>query len=371
MWAPNSPLATTGCGCPRRVQQLSNSSAASAGGRGGGKPGAVALAGVGRQRELGHQQQAAAGVPQRQVHAPGGVGEHAIVEQPLQQALDRWARRRRARRRSGPARRRRSRRRPRPSIPRTRAVAHALDQGDHAVANPRLSPYTLPPFSRALCLFCRGVRLCLPRCAPGSASSACARPVRRRRLAQAAGRCRSAASSWATPASAATASTTTRTSTRPTACRELVGQHPEYLVAALKAYRSKERSHAHHARAGRPALRPGHAKTSPPTSPAAALAAGAPAPARRRPRSPKLCVACHGKDGVGITVDYPTLAGQHADYLARALDEYKQGDRKNAIMPAFAAQLSDADIKAIAEYYAAQRPALQTVPRRITVLAAK
>ena len=46
-----------------------------------------------------------------------------------------------------------------------------------------------------------------------------------------------------------------------------------------------------------------------------------------------MCVACHGKDGVGITGDYPTLAGQHADYLARALLEYQRGDRKNAVMP--------------------------------------
>ena len=36
---------------------------------------------------------------------------------------------------------------------------------------------------------------------------------------------------------------------------------------------------------------------------------------------------------------YPTLAGQHADYLARALHEYKKGGRKNPIMATFAEQL--------------------------------
>ena len=40
-------------------------------------------------------------------------------------------------------------------------------------------------------------------------------------------------------------------------------------------------------------------------------------------------------------------------------------------MPAFAAQLSDAEIEAAAAYYAAQQPPLRTVHRRITVLAAK
>ncbi len=64
-----------------------------------------------------------------------------------------------------------------------------------------------------------------------------------------------------------------------------------------------------------------------------------------------------------MTGDYPTLAGQHADYLARALVEYQRGDRKNAIMQSFVVQLSAADIKAIADFYAAQRPPLQTVRR--------
>jgi cytochrome c553 len=62
--------------------------------------------------------------------------------------------------------------------------------------------------------------------------------------------------------------------------------------------------------------------------------------------------------------EYPTLAGQHADYLARSLVEYQKGDRKNAIMQSFVTQLSAADITAIANYYGAQRPELQTVLRR-------
>jgi len=82
----------------------------------------------------------------------------------------------------------------------------------------------------------------------------------------------------------------------------------------------------------------------------------------------QLCVACHGKEGVGITGDYPTLAGQHADYLARALEEYQRGDRKNAIMPNFVAGLSAADIETIAAYYSKQTPPLHTLPRRATFL---
>jgi cytochrome c553 len=68
-----------------------------------------------------------------------------------------------------------------------------------------------------------------------------------------------------------------------------------------------------------------------------------------------VCVACHGQDGIGILPEYPTLAGQHADYLEQALKDYRKGRRQNAIMNGFAGALTDADIKALAAYYAAQK----------------
>ncbi len=65
------------------------------------------------------------------------------------------------------------------------------------------------------------------------------------------------------------------------------------------------------------------------------------------------CTACHANDGnAGIDPQYPRLAGQYADYLARALHEYKSGDRKNPIMMGFATTLSDADIDDLAAYFA-------------------
>ena len=49
------------------------------------------------------------------------------------------------------------------------------------------------------------------------------------------------------------------------------------------------------------------------------------------------CAACHGADGnAGIDPQYPRLAGQYHDYIAKALHEYKSGDRKNPIMAGFA-----------------------------------
>ena len=67
------------------------------------------------------------------------------------------------------------------------------------------------------------------------------------------------------------------------------------------------------------------------------------------------CAACHGPDGnKTIDAQYPRLAGQYSDYLAKALHEYKSGARKNAIMAGFAATLSDQDIEDLSAYFAAQ-----------------
>ncbi len=150
----------------------------------------------------------------------------------------------------------------------------------------------------------------------------------------------------------------------------LRGQHPTYLVAALKAYKSQERSHATmHAQAA--------SYSEQDMQDVAAYLAGPVLQGGATPRGTapakviEVCVACHGKDGVGLTPDYPNLSGQHADYLVRALRDYQTGNRKNAIMPPFVGQLSAADIAAAAAYYAAQQPALQTVPRRVTALASR
>ncbi len=66
-----------------------------------------------------------------------------------------------------------------------------------------------------------------------------------------------------------------------------------------------------------------------------------------------VCQACHGADGnAGTDPQYPRLAGQYHDYLARALHEYKSGGRKNPIMAGFVATLSDQDIENLSTYFA-------------------
>ncbi|KFN46972.1 c-type cytochrome [Arenimonas metalli] len=69
----------------------------------------------------------------------------------------------------------------------------------------------------------------------------------------------------------------------------------------------------------------------------------------------KTCASCHGATGNESLDDtYPKLAGQHPEYLVRALQEYKSGKRKNAIMAGFAGALSDEDINDLAAFYGSQ-----------------
>ena len=72
------------------------------------------------------------------------------------------------------------------------------------------------------------------------------------------------------------------------------------------------------------------------------------------------CAVCHGPNGVSTQPTFPTLAGQHRSYLGKALHDYKSGARKNAVMGPQAAALSDADIKALAEFFSKQQGPLYT-----------
>ena len=95
---------------------------------------------------------------------------------------------------------------------------------------------------------------------------------------------------------------------------------------------------------------------------AAALALGAGLSVAHAGPPEKLttCAACHGSDGKSTQPIYPNLAGQYANYLEQALKEYRAGTRKNPIMAAQATGLSDADIRELAAYFAAQSGPLYT-----------
>ena len=81
--------------------------------------------------------------------------------------------------------------------------------------------------------------------------------------------------------------------------------------------------------------------------------------AKGKEKAAQVCVACHGADGNKTAApDQPILAGQYADYLERAMMDYKTGRRSNPIMKGFAATLSKQDIEDLAAWFASQQSPL-------------
>jgi cytochrome c553 len=155
---------------------------------------------------------------------------------------------------------------------------------------------------------------------------------------------------------------------------KLRGQNPEYIVGALQGYAKGDRSHATmHAHAvslseqdiqdiasylsGEPVKSGGKPVGKPPTTVTA------------------VCQQCHGVDGVGTQGMYPTLSGQHADYLEHSLESYRSGARKNSptalLMAQYAKQLKPEELKELAEYFSKQQPSLKTLPIKEKLAAAK
>lgn len=67
------------------------------------------------------------------------------------------------------------------------------------------------------------------------------------------------------------------------------------------------------------------------------------------------CAACHGQDGNSLNPAWPSLAGQHEQYIVRALRAYRAGgSRKNVLMMGQVAALSDQDMADLGAYFAAQ-----------------
>lgn len=69
-----------------------------------------------------------------------------------------------------------------------------------------------------------------------------------------------------------------------------------------------------------------------------------------------VCGACHGTDGNSNTPAYPSLAGQHPEYITKQLRDYKSGARRDAIMAPNVVGLSDEDMRNLGAYFAAQTP---------------
>ncbi len=92
----------------------------------------------------------------------------------------------------------------------------------------------------------------------------------------------------------------------------------------------------------------------------AAIAFAAPAQAADDPRAVEIvqgkCFICHGADGESSSPVFPRLAGQHARYIERQLDDYKSGKRRSSAMQPMVEDLSAADFKLLGAYFEARKP---------------
>lgn len=137
----------------------------------------------------------------------------------------------------------------------------------------------------------------------------------------------------------------------------LAGQDTPYLVSAIRAYANGTRVHegmAGPAKELKPAdlnnvaayfgsLTPEKPHTVLPDNPQHVIT--------------EKCNRCHGDRGFSTEDGIPRLAGQSEAYLTLAMKEYQEGTRHSATMHAMAGVLSLLEIKAIAHYYAKQKPA--------------
>jgi len=70
------------------------------------------------------------------------------------------------------------------------------------------------------------------------------------------------------------------------------------------------------------------------------------------------CAACHGPTGSGMPAQYPRIAGQFTDYTESQLKNFRAGERtndSNKMMRMIALKMTDAEIKAVADYVAGLR----------------
>jgi cytochrome c553 len=148
---------------------------------------------------------------------------------------------------------------------------------------------------------------------------------------------------------------------------KLSQQHPEYLIKQLQEFKSGKRANAvmsgmvaalsdddmrniAYWLASKPA-KPGFAKEKDTVALGERIYRGG-----IPDRQIAACASCHSPNGAGMPAQYPRMSGQHADYTAAQLVQFRDGVRKNSLqMTQVAAKMNDREIKAVADYMAGLR----------------
>src|SRR5215472_12539085 len=74
------------------------------------------------------------------------------------------------------------------------------------------------------------------------------------------------------------------------------------------------------------------------------------------------CAGCHGEGGISRKPGTPSLAGMGSQYLVTAMKAYASGERKNGVMKALLSGVDDTQLDSFAQYYSHQAPAKAQTP---------
>ena len=91
--------------------------------------------------------------------------------------------------------------------------------------------------------------------------------------------------------------------------------------------------------------------------------------ARARKIVAGVCFVCHGVEGDAASEEFPRLAGQHWEYTAKQLDNFKSGKRKSTAMAAMVAKLTANEMDALGRYF--EKMPVTPEPPKEPALAAK
>ena len=73
------------------------------------------------------------------------------------------------------------------------------------------------------------------------------------------------------------------------------------------------------------------------------------------------CFLCHGENGESSSEIFPKLAGQHANYIAKQLENFKTGKRKSAAMADMSSRLTSDEMLALGQYFETKKSAAESV----------
>jgi cytochrome c553 len=82
-----------------------------------------------------------------------------------------------------------------------------------------------------------------------------------------------------------------------------------------------------------------------------------------------VCFVCHGVEGDAASEVFPRLAGQHWEYTAKQLDNFKSGKRKSTAMAAMVTKLTASEMDALGRYF--EKMPVTPEPPKEPALAAK